>query len=161
MLGLSCTTKTPYPDPFLFNPDSFIKDGKLNPTAVGPVHTVFGCGRRICPGRRMALSAVWIAVASIIATFDLSKAVDDDGEIIEPSRECTSSLGCIPLPFKCSIKPRSMRWLIEKLQPQCVQDRCNANTVICLLADLNHPCRVSYTLHYYFLENVVFYLCVI
>ncbi|KAF8068005.1 cytochrome P450 [Lyophyllum atratum] len=97
-----------YPDPFQFKPERFLtKDGKLNPAARDPAHAAFGFGRRICPGRYMAFSAVWIAVASIIATFDITKAVDENGEVIEPSHEYTSALICMPLPFKCSIKPRS------------------------------------------------------
>jgi len=96
-----------YPDPFTFNPDRFIKDGKLNPAMKDPVHAAFGFGRRICPGRFMAMSAMWIALASIIATFDITKAIDENGEVIEPSYEYVSALVRLPLPFKCSIKPRS------------------------------------------------------
>jgi len=96
-----------YPDPFSFNPDRFMKDGKLNPAIKDPAHAAFGFGRRICPGRYMAFSAVWIAVASIIATFDIVKAVDENGQIIEPRDEYSSSIVSIPSPFKCSIKPRS------------------------------------------------------
>ena len=40
----------------------------------------------------MAFSAVWIAVASIIAAFDITKAVDENGEVIEPSHEYLSAL---------------------------------------------------------------------
>ncbi|KAG5650137.1 hypothetical protein H0H81_000560, partial [Sphagnurus paluster] len=74
-----------YADPFTFNPDRFMKDGKLNPDVKDPASFAFGFGRRICPGRHMAFSAVWITMASIIATFDISKAVDNNGRIIEPS----------------------------------------------------------------------------
>ncbi|KAG6829830.1 hypothetical protein H0H92_003373 [Tricholoma furcatifolium] len=96
-----------YPQPFLFNPDRFIKNGKLDPNVRDPMHAAFGFGRRICPARYMAFSAVWIAIASIIATFDISKAQDDDGNVIEPRDEYLSALVCVPLPFKCSIRPRS------------------------------------------------------
>jgi len=40
----------------------------------------------------MAFSAVWIAIASLIAAFDITKAVDENGEIIEPSQEYSSAL---------------------------------------------------------------------
>ncbi|GLB42757.1 putative cytochrome P450 family protein [Lyophyllum shimeji] len=96
-----------YPDPFTFNPDRFMKDGKLNPATKDPLHAAFGFGRRICPGRYMAFSSIWIAVASVVATFDIAKALDEHGEIIEPSQAHVSGLIRIPLPFKCSIKPRS------------------------------------------------------
>ena len=35
-----------YPEPRLFNPDRFIKDGKLNPDVRDPLTVVFGFGRR-------------------------------------------------------------------------------------------------------------------
>lgn len=40
----------------------------------------------------MATSAVWIAVASIIAVFDITKPLDKDGKVIEPSHEYFSGL---------------------------------------------------------------------
>ena len=40
----------------------------------------------------MALSAVWIAVASLLATFDIEKAMDENGNVIEPTHEYTSGL---------------------------------------------------------------------
>ena len=35
-----------YPDPEAFNPDRFLKDGKLNPLVYNPEERVFGSGRR-------------------------------------------------------------------------------------------------------------------
>lgn len=96
-----------YPDPFTFNPDRFMKDGKIDKSVRDPAHACFGFGRRICPGRYMAFSAVWIAIASLIYVFDFEKAVDEDGNIIEPSHEYISALVVMPKPYKCSIKPRS------------------------------------------------------
>jgi hypothetical protein len=76
----------------------------------------------------MAFSAVWVAIASIIYCFDIKKAVDESGNVIEPSHEYLSALTVyvislillpdnltslrphsFPKPFKCSIKPRSDR----------------------------------------------------
>jgi hypothetical protein len=50
------------------------------------------CALRICPGRYMAFSAVWIGIASLIAAFDITKAVDENGDVIEPSQEYSSAL---------------------------------------------------------------------
>jgi len=95
-----------YPDPHDFKPERFLLNGKLNPMVKSP-EAAFGFGRRLCPGRHMALSSIWISVVSILATFDITKAVDEEGNIIEPSYEYFSGLISAPLPFKCSIKPRS------------------------------------------------------
>lgn len=98
-----------YPDPFKFNPDRFIRDGKLNSAIEDPANVAFGFGRRVCAGRYMATSSVWIAIASIVATFDISKAVDENGDVIEPSLGYSPGMINAPLPFKCSIKPRSQQ----------------------------------------------------
>jgi hypothetical protein len=47
---------------------------------------------RICPGRHTAFSAVWIAIASLIAAFNITKSVDENGNTIEPSQEYLSAL---------------------------------------------------------------------
>ncbi|KAJ7650752.1 cytochrome P450 [Roridomyces roridus] len=96
-----------YPDPQLFNPERFLHGGQLNPSIRDPLSIVFGFRRRVCPGRHMAWDTVWITMASILATFDISKALDADGRPIEPEQGYTSQLVCVPVPFECSIKPRS------------------------------------------------------
>jgi len=40
----------------------------------------------------MAFSAVWIAVASLLSVFNIKKAVDEDGNVIEPSYDYVSAL---------------------------------------------------------------------
>ncbi|KAJ7230945.1 hypothetical protein C8J57DRAFT_1386250, partial [Mycena rebaudengoi] len=55
----------------------------------------------------MAQSTLWITVASLLAVFDITKAIGEDGKILEPSYEYHSALVLMPFPFKCSIKPRS------------------------------------------------------
>jgi cytochrome P450 len=81
-----------YPDPFSFKPERFMKDGKLNLDIKDPATAAFGFGRRICPGRYMAQSSIWIAVASLLAGYNITKAVNADGSTIEPSGEYTSGI---------------------------------------------------------------------
>ncbi|KAF8169163.1 cytochrome P450 [Mycena galopus ATCC 62051] len=97
--------QTTYPDPRDFKPEGWLLNGKLNPAVKDP-ESAFGFGRRLCPGRHMATSTIWIAVASLLAAFDITKAVDGEGNVIVPSHECVSGLVNTLLPFKCSIKPR-------------------------------------------------------
>ncbi|KAJ7483464.1 cytochrome P450 [Mycena latifolia] len=97
-----------YPEPYAFKPERFLLDDKPNPAVRSP-DAAFGFGRRVCPGRHMASSSVWIAAVSVLATFDITKAIGDDGQVIEPTYEYFPGLVSMPLPFKCSIKPRSQR----------------------------------------------------
>ncbi|KAJ6458411.1 cytochrome P450 [Mycena vitilis] len=76
-----------YPDPYLFKPERFLLEGKLNPAVRDPETVAFGFGRRICPGKHMAASSLWITIASILSTFNITKAVDKDGKIVEPTYE--------------------------------------------------------------------------
>ncbi|KAI9646142.1 hypothetical protein NHQ30_005582 [Ciborinia camelliae] len=72
-----------YKDPDQFNPDRYVpveQGGLGEPYLKGP----FGFGRRICVGRHLALASVWIVLATLISTVDISKAVDLDGKDIEP-----------------------------------------------------------------------------
>ncbi|KDQ22111.1 hypothetical protein PLEOSDRAFT_1079619 [Pleurotus ostreatus PC15] len=67
---------------------------------------VFGFGRRICPGRHLAVSSLWIAASTILSVFNITKEVGHDGKEVEPRMEYNSALICHPKQFKCSIKPR-------------------------------------------------------
>ena len=99
-----------YPDPYAYKPERFLTaDGKLNRDVRDPSLYAFGVciisftcfsilidlfqfGRRICPGRHMALSSVWHAIASILRVYNIEKAKRPDGTVIEPVREYKSSL---------------------------------------------------------------------
>lgn len=98
---------TVYPDPFSFKPERFLNNGKIDEDVRDPAKMVFGYGRRRCPAHHFAVAAVWIAVASLIASFDITRAVDENGNIIDEDPPYEESLICIAKPFKCKMVPRS------------------------------------------------------
>ncbi|KAJ6472593.1 cytochrome P450 [Mycena sanguinolenta] len=99
---------TMYPDPHSFKPERFLlSEGKLNSAIRDPETVAFGFGRRVCPGKHMAAASLWIVVASILSTFNIKKAIGEDGREIEPTQEYSPGVISTPLPFKCSITPRS------------------------------------------------------
>ncbi|KAG9112970.1 hypothetical protein FRC07_007841, partial [Ceratobasidium sp. 392] len=69
-----------YPNPETFNPDRFYNQ----PTPPAPG---FGWGRRICPGQHIVENTLFIAIASVLAAFTISKARDENGEEIVPTTQ--------------------------------------------------------------------------
>ncbi|EKM55876.1 uncharacterized protein PHACADRAFT_256800 [Phanerochaete carnosa HHB-10118-sp] len=96
-----------YPDPFSFNPKRFLsEDGKLRDDVPLPTET-FGYGRRICAGRYFAMDALFLAISSLLAVFNIEKAVDENGKPIEVKVEFTPYVFSQPKPFKARFKPRN------------------------------------------------------
>ncbi|KAJ7590411.1 cytochrome P450 [Mycena floridula] len=90
-----------------FRPERFIKDGLLDPTVHYPTFA-FGMGfRRACPGQDLGQAMVWCTIASIVACFDICKAVDENGVEITPSGGYLSGLMQLPEPFRSVFRPRS------------------------------------------------------
>ncbi|CAA7262652.1 unnamed protein product [Cyclocybe aegerita] len=89
--------------PEVFRPQRYLDDGELP----DPFGIVFGFGRRICPGRHLADANYWLIAASLIAAFDISKALDRDGNDLNTTYEFSRGFVRHPQPFKCCIKPRS------------------------------------------------------
>ncbi|KAK7062506.1 cytochrome P450 [Favolaschia claudopus] len=92
-----------------FKPERFLlANGALDAKIVHPETVAFGFGRRICPGRHIGMSAIWIAVVSMLATLDIGRSTDPKDKREEPDEMVfEGGLQFAPLPFKCSILPRS------------------------------------------------------
>jgi len=97
-----------FPEPFVFRPERFMRQDldKMDVEAKA-FSAAFGFGRRICPGRYLGFSTVWLAIASILACFEISNAADENGDPIIPDVQYTQATSVIPLPFKCTISPRN------------------------------------------------------
>jgi len=92
-----------YPDAATFNPDRF----EGNTTVMDPRQFVFGVGRRVCPGMHYAEICLWTAMATLLATTDMKKALDEDGVEISPALDFGGGLISPPEPFQCAITRRS------------------------------------------------------
>ncbi|KAF8148548.1 cytochrome P450 [Mycena galopus ATCC 62051] len=86
-----------YSGPYVFKPERFLRDDDLINPAVPDTPVALGYGGR------------WITIASILATFEIMKALDENGRVIEPSYEFGIGFINAPLPFKCSIRPISQQ----------------------------------------------------
>ncbi|KZP30151.1 cytochrome P450 [Athelia psychrophila] len=96
-----------YPEPSVFNPERFLKDGKINPDVPDPELASFGYGRRVCPGRRVASSFAWLSAGYILTSFHVGKATGSDGKLIEPTGNYVAGLVRHPEAFQCKFTPRS------------------------------------------------------
>ncbi|EJD01786.1 cytochrome P450 [Fomitiporia mediterranea MF3/22] len=96
-----------YPEPDKFIPDRWLPtSSKESPRDV--LKTYFGFGRRICPGRHFAENSVRTESASILAAFNITKALDENGNSVTPKAEYTPNfLSRHPKPFKYVLEPRS------------------------------------------------------
>lgn len=94
-----------YSDPASFDPDRYLEP-RNEPD---PTDANFGFGRRICPGRFVADQTLFITVSRLLATFDITKAIDESGKEIEPQKIGTHGLIMRLHDFPYSIKPRAER----------------------------------------------------
>ncbi|KAF8964419.1 cytochrome P450 [Flammula alnicola] len=111
-----------YEHPELFNPDRFLdRDGNLNDD---DMTYTFGFGRRsvqasssflnaishfgiICPDRHMGSATIWLVIAMVLSTFDIQRKKDASGKDMPIEVEYSDGLISHPLPFECSIIPKS------------------------------------------------------
>lgn len=96
-------------DPSVYHdPDQFLPERYLAPSEEpDPAGFVFGFGRRVCPGRRLADSTLFLAAARVLATFDIGKGRDARGREVEPEIGIGHRPVAGPLPFSVTLKPRN------------------------------------------------------
>ncbi|KAK3689256.1 cytochrome P450 [Podospora appendiculata] len=96
-----------FPNPHEFRPERFMGQRDY-PGTFG--HSAFGWGRRVCPGMHLGSASVAINIARILWAFNVGPARTEDEEEIDVDIFAFSDgFNSSPLPFRCSIKPRSAR----------------------------------------------------
>lgn len=94
--------------PDTFNPNRFLKDGRIDERVQDPRIIFFGLGRRICPGRHFADASIFLSIATILKCFSIEPYIEN-GEVILPSGKMNTGVVSSPVPFKCTIRPRSSK----------------------------------------------------
>ncbi|OJT11090.1 O-methylsterigmatocystin oxidoreductase [Trametes pubescens] len=81
-----------YPEPEEFRPERHLGvDAKAGDDYMAPSSFVFGFGRRVCPGQALADASIWLAIANIVALFDILKPVDNEGTEYTPPAKFISA----------------------------------------------------------------------
>ncbi|KAI0352715.1 cytochrome P450 [Trametes cingulata] len=97
-----------YPDPEAFIPERYLE--KVDPATASkrdPRNFVFGFGRRRCPGAQLVESSFWIVIACVLATLDVRKELDPNGNPLEAEIVYENAIFRTPSSFPCAIQPRS------------------------------------------------------
>ncbi|KAL4267769.1 cytochrome P450 family protein [Pleurotus pulmonarius] len=92
-----------YQNPECFDPRRFLGEDRAKET--DPRVYVFGYGRRICPGMHLGDAAMWLACASVLASFDI-RPPEENGKCILPNPRFVDGSITHPEHFECTIRPR-------------------------------------------------------
>jgi len=88
-----------YPDPFSFNPERFIKNGKQDLSIRDPASAAFGFGRRVCPGRHLGMESIWVAISGLLAVYEILPPTHGD----PPQCKMTNAIISSVVPFLYAI----------------------------------------------------------
>ncbi|EJU04022.1 cytochrome P450 [Dacryopinax primogenitus] len=102
---------TAYSNGHGFNPDRFLtseNEIREPPSDTHDDFLSFGYGRRVCPGREVAIRTLKICAAYLLWAFDFQKARDDDGNELFPNDMDMMDVGptVYPAPFQSQMIPR-------------------------------------------------------
>ncbi|KAF9066787.1 cytochrome P450 2 Le.CYP2 [Rhodocollybia butyracea] len=97
-----------YPEPDKFIPERFLRSPDGPFMNINDVYA-YGFGRRVCVGRHMADNTVWLTIVSVLATLDLRKAKDSNGNEIDIPGDFTETFFRQPKPYQSFITPRDAR----------------------------------------------------
>ena len=117
-----------YPEPEVFKPERFLNPNETLRDDV-TLSSVFGFGKRVCPGRHYVDATLFIVAATVLSVFRIEKRCDSEGAPFNFTYS-GSLVRCVeiiillgrhgvlivivsppsrPNPFPCSISPRDKR----------------------------------------------------
>lgn len=104
-----------YSDPMSFKPERFLGDAP----ETDPNDMAFGFGRRVCAGKFLADSSIYLTIAQSLAVFNVEKVLKN-GKPVEPELRFENGQISHPAPFETNIKPRSSKHeeLIRSVQKE-------------------------------------------
>ncbi|KAH7131836.1 cytochrome P450 [Dendryphion nanum] len=111
-----------YTDPESFKPERYLGDNKCAAESAQSAngaerdHFTFGAGRRLCAGIHVAEQSLFLGIARILWTFDITPKMDliTKQPLLPDPERYTPAVVCMPEPFPATIKPRST-WRAEKV----------------------------------------------
>ncbi|KAL4801867.1 cytochrome P450 [Aspergillus unguis] len=109
-----CHDPKDYRDPMDFQPERFLGDSPERDPSF-----VFGYGRRICPGRVVADSSVYLAVVTSLAAFNIGKKIRD-GEELKVETHFLPGMVSHPAPFEMDIALRDPKYgdLVQSVESE-------------------------------------------
>ncbi|KAL1891496.1 hypothetical protein Sste5346_007587 [Sporothrix stenoceras] len=116
-----------YASPASFDPRRFLAPrNEPDPTA-----DAFGYGRRVCPGRFFADASLYLNIVQLLATFNISKAVDDKGNLINVNVKPKPGILSYPTAFRFAVAPRSENAvrLVEEVRVRNAGEESNSKDV--------------------------------
>ncbi|KAF5023001.1 hypothetical protein F66182_4959 [Fusarium sp. NRRL 66182] len=120
---------------FLHDPDVYAEPDKFDPERFlsprnepDPALEAFGFGRRICPGRFFADASIYLNIVKCLATFNFSRAIDENGQEIAVAVKPKAGILSYPTEFQCKIAPRSQRHadMIRRMEAEMSQEEGDA-----------------------------------
>lgn len=118
-----CHDPDVYADPETFCPERYLERNEPDPVAV------YGFGRRICPGKYLADSTVFITTAKALSVFNIERGVNDGGEGMNPGK--TPGIVSFPteLPYKVAPRSESHAELIQRAEKELPLDEDDVSKV--------------------------------